>query len=530
MNNLLRQFFDRFTLYGIGGLVVVHLVAWLTQHSQWAAIPLALIAFGVAIIACRSLLWGLSLAMLEIMVGGHGHLIDAVVGGQTIGLRLGIFVAVMMATAYHLIIKKTRPSFILERDLPFLLLLLAVGLGSIRGLLYNGFSAAFSDANAFVTLLYVIPVSMIVWSQEAKRRLLWTLGLGAVWVAGTSMVLLFCFTHLPGDVLWSIYKFARDARLAEITLLSNPSWLVALLPNGPWYFRVFQPDQFYVLILTLLLCAGWSEWGFAKGKRSILWILGLVLAIDVAGQSRSFWLGLLTGVGVIGLTVLYDRTPVKRIVSAKLFGATGLCLALIGLWVTVVFPLPMRPDLSNNPFYKGSADNTRGLAVTSRWNLLGPLMTEIKKAPILGSGFGTSITYVSDDPRIRASNPTGEYTTDRFEWGYQDIWLKMGIPGLLAFAYLLFTFVRSAMRAIREKHDDRWLVIGMMSGVAALYVAHVFSPYLNHPIGLGFLVLALPFFPWQKKMMLSMSAIAKKIPTPQIKPARSVVTVTRNSL
>jgi multisubunit Na+/H+ antiporter MnhE subunit len=107
---------------------------------------------------------------------------------------------------------------------------------------------------------------------------------------------------------------------------------------------------------------------------------------------------------------------------------------------------------------------------------------------------------------------------------------RRGIPGLLAFAYLLFTFVRSAMRAIREKHDDRWLVIGMMSGVAALYVAHVFSPYLNHPIGLGFLVLALPFFPWQKKMMLSMSAIAKKIPTPQIKPARSVVTVTRNSL
>lgn len=530
MSNLLRQFFDRFTWYGIGGLIAVHLAAWLTQHTQWSIIPLVLIVFGVGYVACRSLLWGVSLAMLEIMVGGHGHLIDAAIGGQAIGLRLGIFAAVMLATAYHLIIKKVRPVFIAERDIPFVFLVGVVIFGSIRGILHNGFSAAFNDANAFVTLLYLLPVSMIVWTQDAKRRLLWTLGLGAVWVAGTSVVLLFCFTHLPGDVLWSIYKFARDARLAEITLLSNPSWLVATLPNGPWYFRVFQPDQFYVLIFTLLLCAGWSEWGFAKGKRSILWILGLVLAIDVAGQSRSFWLGLLVGLGVIGLTVLYDRAPMKRIVSAKLFGAAGLTLALVGLWLTVVFPLPMRPDLTNNPFYKGSGDNTRGLAVTSRWNLLTPLMTEINKAPIFGSGFGTSITYVSDDPRIRATNPTGEYTTDRFEWGYHDVWLKMGIFGLFAFAYLLFVLVRSALRTIREKHDDRWIVIGVVSGVVALYAAHVFSPYLNHPIGIGFLIFVLPFFPWQRKALPSMAAIVEKIPTPQIKSVSSAATVTRNSL
>lgn len=530
MSNLLRQFFDRFTFYGIGGLIVVHLGAWLTQHTQWSVIPLVLIVLGVGFVASRSLLWGVSLAMLEIMIGGHGHLIDAAVGGQTIGLRLGIFAAVMLATAYHVIVKKVRPTFVAERDVPFLLLVAAVALGAMRGVLYNGFSTAFNDANAFVTLLYVIPVSMIVWTQDAKRRLLWTLGVGAVWVAGTSVVLLFCFTHLPGDVLWSMYKFARDARLAEITLLSNPSWLVATLPNGPWYFRVFQPDQFYVLILTLLLCAGWSEWGFGKEKRAILWILGLMFAIDIAGQSRSFWLGLIVGAAMIGMTIIYDRVPVKKVLSIKLFGAVSLVLAIVGLWVTVVLPLPMRPDLTNNPFYKGSADNTRGLAVTSRWNLLTPLMAEINKSPILGSGFGTSITYVSDDPRIRATNPTGEYTTDRFEWGYQDIWLKMGIPGLLAFAYLLFVLLRAAIRAIREKHDDRWIVIGMVSGVMALYVAHVFSPYLNHPIGLGFLVLALPFFPWQKKSMPSMSAIVEKIPTPQIKPIQSTVTVTRNSL
>ena len=530
MSNLLRQFFDRFTLYGIGGLIVVHLAAWLTQHTQWSVIPLALIVLGVGFFACRSLLWGVSLAMLEIMVGGHGHLIDATIGGQTVGLRLGIFAAVMLATAYHLIVKKVRPTFVAERDVPFFLLAAAVALGSIRGVLHNGFSAAFNDANAFVTLLYVVPVAMIVWTQDAKRRLLWTLGLGATWVAVTSIALLFCFTHLPGDVLWSIYKFARDARLAEITLLSNPAWLVATLPNGPWYFRVFQPDQFYVLIFTLLLCAGWSEWGFSIGKRWVLAVLALMFAIDVAGQSRSFWLGLIVGAAMIGATILYDRVAMRKIFAAKVFGLAALALAIVGLWLTVVFPIPVRPDLTNNPFYKGSGDNTRGLAVTSRWNLLTPLMAEIDKAPILGLGFGTSITYVSDDPRIRATNPTGEYTTDRFEWGYQDIWLKMGIPGLLAFAYLLFVLLRSAMRAVREKHDDRWIVIGMVSGVVALYVAHVFSPYLNHPIGLGFLVLALPFFPWQKKSLPSMSAIVEKIPTPQMKTVQSAATVTRNSL
>src|SRR3989338_8652653 len=192
---VLKQFFDRNTLYGIGGLLAVHAAAWFTQHTVWSTIPFALIVIGVLIVTKRSLVWGLAFAMLEIFVGGHGHLIDVSIGGTALGIRQGIFLAVMLGTLYHIVVKHVRPRFVAERDLPFVFLAGAIALG-------------------------------------------------ATWIAGSSLLLLFLFTHLPVEGIWALYGFVRDARLAEVTLLSGPAWLVGLLPNGPWYFRVFEQSQF----------------------------------------------------------------------------------------------------------------------------------------------------------------------------------------------------------------------------------------------------------------------------------------------
>ncbi len=523
---ILKQFFDRKTLYGIGVLLLVHAAAWLTQHTVWSAIPFVVIVVAALIVTKRSLLWGLAFAMLEIFVGGHGHLIDVTIGGTTLGIRQGIFLSIMLGTLYHIVVKHVRPRFVAERDLPFVFLAGAIALGTISGFARNSFGAAFDDMNGYATFAYLLPVAMIAWTPEAKRVLLWTFALGATWVAASSLSLLYLFTHLPVEGIWAVYGFVRDARLAEVTILSNPAWLVGLLPNGPWYFRVFEQGQFSVMMFTLLLIAATvfvaKEW---RERKALIVPLALMIAVDISGQSRSFWLGLVAAVGIMAIVIVWNRISIKEILRVKATGAIALCVAMLSLWVLVVLPIPPRPDLTNSPYYKGQNDDTRDLAVSSRWNLIGPMMEKIGENPLWGSGFGTTVTYISDDPRIRAANGTGEYTTYRFEWGYQDIWLKMGVPGLLAFGFYLFTILRAGYRSVVEREETRWLSISMVCGVIALYASHIFSPYLNHPIGLGFMIFVLPFFVWRDKPLPTMESLKGRLPSPAITPMQKAATI-----
>lgn len=525
MMNMLSQWFDRYTVYGLVGLLALHGVAWITQHTMWTVVPFTIIVLATFAMSCRSLSWGLAIALLEIMIGGHGHLID-ISFGMTIGLRLGIFAAVMMGVLYHLVVKMVRPTFVFERDVPIFTILGAVILGSMIGMLNNPLDQVFDDANAYVTLLYLLPVAMIVWTNEAKRMLLWTFALGATWVAGSSLFLLYYFTHSNADAIWAMYRFIRDARLAEVTLLSGPSWLVATLPNGPWFFRVFEPAQAFVMLFTFVLCAMVcyvaKTW---RTRLAIVFPLALMFAVDLSGQSRSFWLGMIAGGVVFALAVLYERPSAREVIRMKATAILAVCIAVVTMWVAIVLPLPTRPNLSDSPYYKGQDDDTRGLAVSSRWNLLTPMVETIREAPVFGSGFGTTVTFISDDPRVRAMNASGEWTTYRFEWGFHDIWIKMGLFGLLAFAWYVFSVLRAATRAIRQKEETRWLTVSLAVGIVAIFASHAFSPYLNHPIGLGFMIMVLPFMPWKNKDLPTMASVIDAVPKVNVPKPQKVITV-----
>lgn len=522
MMHTLKQWFDKNTAYALVGILALHIAAWATQHTPWTLVPFAFIVVATLVITYRSLVWGLAIAMLEIIIGGHGHLIDISLG-MTVGLRLGIFGAVMLGVLYHIVVKRVRPVFVLERDVPILAILSAVVIGALIGAVNNPLGQVFDDANAFVTLLYLLPISMIVWTNDAKRVLLWTFALGATWVAGSSLFLVYYFTHVDVDGIWAMYHFIRDARLAEVTLLSGPAWLVGTFPHSPWFFRVFEPAQAFVMLFTFVLCAMVAYVAKTWRERLVMMLpLALMFAVDVSGQSRSFWVGLFAGGIALGVALLYERPKIREIWRTKVAVIGALVLALMTLWIAIVIPVPLRPDLSDSPYYKGQNDDTRGLAVSSRWNLLTPMMEKIGESPVWGTGFGTTVTFISDDPRVRAMDPTGAWTTYRFEWGFHDVWMKMGLFGLFAFAWYFFLIMRAALRSMRGKHDTRWLTVSLAVGIIALFASHAFSPYLNHPIGLGFMLMVLPFMPWEKRAIPTMDSVrdaVPKLPIPQTQKA-----------
>jgi hypothetical protein len=58
--------------------------------------------------------------------------------------------------------------------------------------------------------------------------------------------------------------------------------------------------------------------------------------------------------------------------------------------------------------------------------------------------------------------------------------------------------------------------VSLFAGLITLYVTHVFSPYLNHPIGLGYLLFLLPFLPLPKEQQ-TQGVLARAVPLDLLK-------------
>lgn len=494
-----KQFIDRTFWIALGSIAVTHLLAVLIRGSILELPFLLLVVFGCGFLAWRQLPIAIFVAFTEIMVGGHGHLLEASAWGFPLSLRSAIFVGVMSGWGIGLLVRRFVPKFVWSRDLPWFVLFLAVTIGFIIGASRHDFGKVFDDVNAYLTVGYLLPVISIIWDSKIKRQLLQVFAGSVAWITFMTLSLSFVFNHFPGKLLDPVYKFVRDSRLAEVTLqVYEPSY----------FYRVFMPSQLFVVIVCMVLLAMMlTLWRKERLPRSVMLAFVAVGATSLLSMSRSFALGFIAGSIIVGLValVLYRREykliiwrTVLSIILAV--GATLLSIA------TIIFPLPTRPDLSDAAFYKTSSSVGRSAGVASRWQLLDPLMTEIYQAPIWGSGFGTEVTYQSVDPRIIAETGNGQYTTFRFEWGYQDLWLKMGLLGLLSYIIYMACIGRAVVRTISQQ-ENIWLPLGLGAGLVVLFVTHVFSPYLNHPIGIGYMLFVLPFLDFEvwKKTWVSLS-------------------------
>ena len=109
----------------------------------------------------------------------------------------------------------------------------------------------------------------------------------------------------------------------------------------------------------------------------------------------------------------------------------------------------------------------------------------IKENLIQGAGFGATLTYKSSDPRVLSQNLDGNYTTSAFEWGWHDILFKLGLFGFGAYILLLFNIIWGNFK----KYFHNTLLVSLNLGLIIILFIHIFSPYLNHPLGIGYLLL-----------------------------------------
>jgi len=449
------------------GVDLLSFIGW-SAPSFEAPIALVLLAV-VAAGAMADIRWGVAVVLIELLWGSHGHLLHLSFAGAEWSLRMGIFAVVLAAAIWHLrngaarqfVVRAVRTH---PARWPALVFSATLAVAAILGALRHPWDRVFFDANAWAFIL-LAPAFLLAWREEHHRPWLVTAFLtGAAYLIVRTYVLFFLFTHDLGGLWVPLYQWVRDTRLGEVTVF----------PGG--FPRVFLPSAVYFLAAIPLAA-------HARSHPRLRWIvIGGGVAVLTVGLSRSYWIGLLT-IAAAGVIAGFVRTRRHAFPwRAVWHGAAAIAIGFAVAIALVRFPYP--PRLTTAGFGETIvARFQQDAAVGNRWQQIAPLYAAIRSHPIFGSGFGAAVTYETRDPRTRATHPNGEYTTTAFEWGYFDDLLERGFLGLLAELWLIATLVWYGLKTSSPHHASLSL------GLLAIAVVHATSPYLNHPLGIGMLLI-----------------------------------------
>lgn len=445
--------------------------------------------------------FGVALVFIELIVGSLGKMFFLEVYGFDISIRMVIWVAVMFSFIARIVFSREKLFFIKSSLFkPYLFLAIVVIWGIIWGIIKgNNLGIIFSDANSYLFFLLIFPVYETFYKQEEnfKRFLIKAFLAAMAWISFKTIILFYVFSHELFAIQDIVYSWSRYSRLAEITNI-DPTIVLS---------RVFMQSQIWIVFgLFILLALGFSYISrnnlndfvkknyFSKEFLSIVVLSAVFLSTIIISFSRSFWIGsVLPFLFLILIFVFLNKNSLKTVLKCIALSFVIFLFSVLSVIGISRFPFP--PGSASSDLIRSRATKFSGeAAVSSRYAQIRPLLESIKNHPAIGSGFGTQVSYFSMDPRVLKDSPDGLYTTYSFEIGWLEIWLKIGLVGVFAYLYLLVKIIKcgwkkfkDSMRAPFEK--DISLVVGVLSGTLALFLIHGVSPYLNHPLGIGIVIL-----------------------------------------
>jgi len=387
-----------------------------------------LICLIVAILSWKKLEYGIYIVLTELLIGSQGYLFYLQLPDFKVSIRLGIFLIVFfvwLIKYFH-----TRIFFnLLRRDTlvqNFILLLIFITFGIINGIINkNGNTNIFFDVNGYLYFgLFLVFLEVFKSIEQIKTFLKIFIG-AMIYECAKVFLTLYLFSHdyfINASDLF--YHWIRDTRVGEITYA------------GGNFFRIFFQSQIWALIgifIVICLIIGYMQKkqlnnltvgnGLDRSLRNRIFLFFLLLTIIqtsiIISFSRSFWVGEIAGFILLLAYLFFIYKPgLKRISVISIIFLSSIIISILLVISISNFPIP-KPSSELSAKLIGA----RFLAffgeagVSSRWNELPPLLEKIKQSPIFGSGYGTTITFKSEDPRIKnEQNPEGWHTTYTFEW------------------------------------------------------------------------------------------------------------------
>jgi hypothetical protein len=438
------------------GLEFLSLLAWLYQPL--AILFLALIAVALILVYQREKQLLILIPLLELFWGSMGRSLQY----DFFSLRWLIFICTIL---FFIIINLKRldrlrifhDKITLRIFLVYFFIIIVVIFFGLFN--HHSWRNIFFDANAYFYFLY-LPIWLEYYDSKIFKKIINILLVSASVIAVKTIITFFIFTQSNFDLI-NYYKWIRDTRTGEITKLDNG------------FNRIFFQSQIYLLL-------AWSIIFYRSIKdrltgKKFLFLVVLSTAIYIS-LSRSLWLGWL--VLVISFFCL-DRGMIKKLKYLFLIG--------LGSYILVLFLFNV-PNYHQLNLFANRSVSTQEAALSTRTLLLPVMLESIKYSPIIGHGFGQELAFLSNDPRSKnVANPSGQRTSFSFEWGWLDFMLKGGLLLALFFVYSLFYIIRGTYAIMKIQPEFS----PFLPFFLALPIIHIFTPYLNHPLGLGLLMLGI---------------------------------------
>lgn len=381
-----------------------------------------------------------------------------------LSLRIILFAAFFVGWLAHLAKARRLPDIrlMLTGRTAWLAFAGFVLLGVIQGWMrQNPFLVA--DANAWGAFLLLLPALDLAQHRfvELRRTVSAAAKVALAWVSAKTLALFYFFSHDFGAAWEPVYLWVRRTGVGEVTRIIREASA----------FRVFFQSHVYQVLATVGLATQLVS-RKSHVSNDLLKGLAILFAVILISFSRSFWIGLIAGFFFVALIVL-RRKAWRVIPKLALSGVGGVLI------VFVLFMFPFPPSAGSLGDAILARADTGEDAAQSRWELLPVLNAEIAGSPLIGYGFGKTAIYRSSDPRVVEATG-GEYTTYAFEWGWHDMAMKIGLLGVLAYLWVIVSLLK---RLGSERRA--WQI-----AILTLCVIHIFTPYLNHPLGILTLVLA----------------------------------------
>ncbi len=519
--NLLGNIFKKTFLF-IVLAELLSLFAYLLPDFRQTAF--LIIVLTTLILTLYKLEYGIWVLLAELFIGSKGYLFFFEHNGLIVSIRIALWLIVISVWLGMVITNRVknrtkakepgsessepgsfaRSSFFKHSPYfsYFLILFAFITWGLINGFLnHNEFSNIFFDFNGWLYFVLVFPIYSVITDKVPRAFMglsepllvIWQIFIAAIiWLSLKTFFLLFAFSHNMIGMISELYYWVRTTGVGEITQIQGG------------FYRIFFQSHIFVLIGFFIFIIFLSQKNTNFKSRKYLYLFSafcFLLSAILISFSRSFWLGLITGFILLYTYFIWQKYSWKKILynTGLFLLGTIVSIGLIAVIVKFPYPKPMGGFNTTELISQRASTITGEAGVSSRWALLPELWQKIKNAPILGQGFGTTVTYKTGDPRVLQSSPTGEYTTYAFEWGWLDIWLKLGLLGL--FFYLIL-IAKICLMGLMTKQSQKDVTIlkdtpklnniktGLIIGLIIIAIVSIFSPYMNHPLGIGYLLMA----------------------------------------
>lgn len=460
-----------------------------------------ILSFLALFLAIYRFRWALYLVLAELFINSMGYIFFWEAGGLKLSLRMSLWLIIMAVFLAKIILsffQKKRQSLLKKyQALPhfylFLLLALILIISFIFGLFKNGFADAFFDFNAWLYLALLLPLWWVYYEADDKNKFKEDLILiflaGVIFLSFKSLLLLFFFSHSSPFFIKDIYRWTRDYYLGEATVMSGG------------FYRIFLQAQIFVVFAFFFSFLAFLK---AKKKRERIIIGAFNIsfgAVLILSFSRSFWLGALLSLCFL-LVFIWKKYSFSKALRTAFDALASLILSFLLVLLLINIPL----FGSQNTFGLDSLSERARLdlpesALSSRWALLEVMKNDLDASVFLGRGFGARLEYKSSDPRVLEQSIDGTYSTYAFEWGWFDICLKIGLIGAFVYAYLLFLILKDFFLKLNK--ENFILSGGIILSLISLIIINFFTPYLNHPLGIIFVILPILFIDSKKEKNFS---------------------------